>query len=89
MARGIFIRESDLEPLASALERAMTTYLRSGEIPEMVEEREALLTLINQVTEARVATPKEEIERDRQLRYEFGDDIMAMHQAPYAGQFEA
>lgn len=74
MARGIYIRESDLEPLIAVL--AICTM--PGKVGMRFPEREALDTLLSQVVDARASTSEQDIEWDRRLRYEFGDDHPAL-----------
>ncbi len=77
MARGILIRESDLDPLVAVLTLCSTP----GKVVMRFEEREALERLLSQVVGAREATPLVEVQRDRALRYEYGDDITAYIEA--------
>ena len=73
MARGIFIRESDLDPLITVLGRLSTQEGAGMPLPH----REALDSLLELVTDARSYTHLNEIQRDRMLRYEYHDDILA------------
>lgn len=74
MARGIFIRESDLGPLISLILRTQVL-----ELPVM--EREARATVLEDLMQQRDDTPPDDIRRDQRLRHEFNDDTWAFHMA--------
>ena len=75
MARGIFIRESDLDPLITVLGRLRVWHGQG--MGMSLPQREALDSVLELVTDARTHTSLADIQRDHALRYEYHDNIMA------------
>lgn len=76
MGRGIYIRESDLNPLVTLLGRVGEHGYAEGRF-----EMEALETLLALIRDALAGVAASDIQRDRRLRYEFGDDVLAYTEA--------